>query len=204
MGMMRTARIPALLLAFIALQIVGASSSSAALRDRSWEFGTYLSGAFLDNDSNVEDNVGVGLRAGYFFLKDHALELSIDDVLTEVQDDSDLEVNLLTVKVGYLYTFLPLARVTPHLTLGAGVQNLTVYEDFCDNDGWWDDCRVTYIDETDPVAYAGIGMRVFFGRSMHLRADYQGVAVFPDDGDEEVLVDQIFTVGVGWIFGGGR
>lgn len=209
--MIRTAKVPAFFLAvFVALQIVGVSSQSAALRDRSWEFGTYLSGAFLDNDSNVDNNVGIGLRVGYFFLKDHALEFSIDDVLTEVRDDSDLNANLLTVKVGYLYTFMPLARVTPHIFLGAGVQNLTVYEDFCDNDDWWDDdyywsdCTETYIDETDPVAYAGIGMRVFLGRSINLRADFQANAVWPDEGDEDVLVDQILNVGVSWIFGGGR
>ena len=204
--MMRFKKIPALVAALFLLQIISVAPASAALRDRSWEFGTFVTGAFLDNESNVENNAGVGIRAGYFFLKNHALEVSIDDVLTEPEDDSNLNVNLLTLKVGYLFTFMPLARVTPHLTIGAGVQDLTVYRDFCDNDYdyYYHDCTDTVIDEDDPVVYVGIGMRAFFGKSFHLRADFQANAVFPDDGDEDVLVDQVFNAGVGWIFGSGR
>lgn len=210
-SVMRTIwRASALVAALLALQIVDASPASAALRDQSWEFGAYLSGAFLDNDSNVDNNFGVGVRVGYFFLKDHAIEMSIDDTFSEVSNDSDLNANLFTVKVGYLYTFMPLHRVTPYIFLGGGVQNLTVYEDFCDDDDWWDendwwdDCYDELIDETDPVAYGGIGLRIFIGDSWSIRTDYQGVYVWPDDGDEDLLVDQIVSVGVSWTFGGAR
>lgn len=177
------------------------------MRERAFEFGVYATGAWFDNDSNVDDAAGLGLRAGYFFLKDHALEFSLDGIGTETSFDEDLEADFTSFKVGYLYSFLPRARVTPHLMVGAGIQHLDVYEDFCDDDDWWwddDDCTVTFVDETDPLAYAGAGLRIFVGRSTSLRIDGQAVAVFPDDGDEDMLLDGVLNAGVSWVLSGRR
>src|SRR5262245_52688145 len=167
-------RICATIVTVLLLQVFGARPASAVIRDRSWSFDGFFTGAILDNDSNTDDAFGAGFHAGYFFVENHGIEFTMDGVFSEVKNNENLNVNLLTFKLGYLYTFAPKANFTPHLTIGTGIQNLTVYEDFCDcdchDDWWWGGCGDTIIDETDPMAYAGIGMRAFIGPSFHLRA----------------------------------
>ncbi|HEY3174562.1 MAG TPA: outer membrane beta-barrel protein [Candidatus Polarisedimenticolia bacterium] len=189
--------------AVLALLMAPSLHPLAALRDRAAEVGPYVTGAFFDGDSNIENTAGLGVRVGYFFLKDHAMEFSLDHVLTNDEFDDDLDVNLTSFKVGYLYSFLPGAVVTPHLMIGAGAQRLAVSRTSCRDIWWWEDCdTVTYVREIDPLAYAGVGFRVFMGRSFSLRLDGQAVAVFPDEGDENALVDGILNLGVSWIVGG--
>ncbi|HET9481898.1 MAG TPA: hypothetical protein VFP98_09095, partial [Candidatus Polarisedimenticolia bacterium] len=101
---------------------------------------------------------------------------------------------LYTFKAGYLYNFAPRAAVSPLLLVGAGVQNVKVSEETFFG-------SVELVDETDPLAYAGLGIRFFVTPVFNIRVEGQAVAVFPDGDPDDTLVDGVLNVGVGWVLG---
>ncbi len=171
------------------------SAPRAEMRERSMEVGAYLTGADFDNESNVDNEVGLGGRFAIVFVPHHELEFSLDFIRTQPDYPSYLNVDLSTFKMGYVFNIIPNAAVSPFLMAGAGFQNLQVSED---------DYYGSYVltDETNPLAYAGAGVRFFLGPVLNIRVEGQVVAVYPDGDSVDQLTDHVFNLGVGWVFGG--
>ncbi len=167
----------------------------AEMRSHSVEIGPYLSFAGFDDESNIENDGGLGGRLGIVFERQHELELSADWIDTEDDFGGGLDVELATYKVGYIFNIVPGAPVVPFLTSGVGIQSLEVSEQTALGD-------VDLDQETDPLAYLGFGARFFLGPVFNLRAEGQAVAVFPDSDADDLLLDGILNVGVGWVLGG--
>jgi hypothetical protein len=180
------------LLAFSML-MAAPGAAMAVMKDGGFEVGPFLTIAHFDDESNIENDVGLGFRFGIVFVKQHELEFSVDFIATEDDFGGFFDVDLTTFKAGYVYNILPDGAVVPLLTAGLGFQTIEISEDL-----GFDEFLVE--EETDPLAYAGVGVRFFIGPVFNIRVDGQAVAVFPDGGDQDNLVDAILNVGVGWVF----
>jgi len=181
--------------AILAALLLPASPAQAAMRDNSIELGAYLTHANFDNESNIEDDEGLGARLGIVFEREHELEFTADFIPTHDEFGLGLDVDLTTFKVGYIYNFAAGGPVSPLLTVGGGMQRLQVSEETV-----FGSEEIT--DETDPLAYAGLGVRFFLGPVLNIRVEGQAVAVFPDGDTDDTLVDGLFSAGVGFLLGG--
>ncbi len=167
----------------------------AGMRSRSVELGPYVSYGNFDDESNIENDGGLGARLGIVFHKEHELEFSIDQIDTEDDFGGLLNVELTTFKVGYIYNFSPGSAVVPFLTSGIGWQNIQISEDTSAG-------AIELDDQDDPLAYAGFGLRFFVGPVFNIRGEAQAVGVFPDGDLDKALIDGVFNFGVGWVIGG--
>ncbi|HKY30910.1 MAG TPA: outer membrane beta-barrel protein [Candidatus Polarisedimenticolia bacterium] len=180
--------------AILSAALLGFDPLRAEMRKGAIELGAYVFRANFDSDSNIENDEGFGARLGILFTEQHELEFSYDHLSTEDEFFGG-DVDLDTFKAGYVYNFLPDSAVSPFITVGGGLQRLEfVVEDLL---GFEDE-----VDETDPLAFGGGGVRFFIGNVFNIRADAQIVAVFPDDDPDDTLIDGLLQAGVGWIIGG--
>lgn len=169
--------------------------AQAGMREGAVEIGGYLVFAGFDDESNIEDDEGLGGRLGVLFADQHGMEFSFDFISTEGDPDPGLDVDLATFKAGYVLNFAPRAAVSPLFTAGGGFQNVQVTELTVLGEE-------EVLDATDPLAYAGFGVRFFIGQVFNLRLDGQIQAVFPDGDPDDTLVDGLFLLGFGWVVGG--
>jgi hypothetical protein len=158
------------------------------------EAGGYIFRGNFDNESNIENDEGLGGRFGILFTPEHELELSLDYVATHDDFGAGLDVDLTTFKIGYVYNFAPGGAVSPLFTVGGGWQNVQVSEPDLFGSS-------VLTDDTDPMAFAGFGVRFFIGSVFNIRVDGLAHAVFPNGDVDDTLVDGILSAGVGWMIG---
>src|SRR3989442_84508 len=116
-----------LALALISSVILVASPAEARSRGGSGiEAGGYLFRANFDNESNIENDEGLGARLGILFTPEHELEFSLDRVSTNDDFGAGLDVDLTTFKAGYVYNFGHSRTVLPLLTVGGGWQKIQI------------------------------------------------------------------------------
>ena len=179
-------------LAFFTL-MAAPTASMAVMKDGGFEVGGYLTAVNFDEESNIEDEIGLGFRFGIVFVRQHEMEFSADFIGTEDDFGGFFDVDLATFKAGYVFNIVPDGAIVPLLTVGGGFQNIEISEDH-----GFDEFIVE--EETDPLFYAGAGVRFFIGAVFNIRVDGQAVVVFPDEGDPDELLDGVLNVGVGWAF----
>jgi len=170
-----------------ALTIVVAAAGSSAraeMRPGAVEFGGFLYWVHFDDDSNVDDTQGGGLRFGILFHEQHALEFTWEHSETEDDFFGD-DVDLDTFRAGYVFNMLPDNPISPFLTVGGGFQQVEI-EAFGD-------------DATDEVLFGGGGVRIFVGRSFNFRLDAVVELIYPED---DSLWDTLLMGGLGWVIGG--
>jgi len=180
----------------LVVSVVAPSAAQAAGRSGpGFEFGGYIFRANFDNESNIENDEGLGARFGWMLTPEHEIEFSIDRVSTEDEFGLGLDVDLTTFKAGYLYNFIPGGVVSPFFTVGGGAQKISISEPalFGGN--------VT-TEETDPMGFAAFGVRFYIGDVFHFRVDGGAQAILPDGDLDNTLVDGVFSGGVGWTIGG--
>lgn len=172
------------------------SLPQAAMQKHSVEFGFYATSADFDDELNVRNRIGLGGRFGFAFAPMHELELSLDYILTHDNIGENLDVELSTFEIGYVFNPIPRATVSPFLMVGAGSQQLRAsrpififYEKEISNN-------------TDPLAYAGAGVRFFIGSEVNIRVEGRAVEVFPDGLSGDKLVNYALNLGLGWVVGG--
>lgn len=171
------------------------SPASADIREGSVELGAYLFRANFDDESNIENDEGFGGRLGFAFSSQHGLEFNLDHVETGDEFGLGLEVDITTLKAGYVYNFVPDGVVSPLLTVGGGFQRLRVSEETIFG-------NEELTDETDPMGFAGLGVRFFIGPVFNIRIDGRAQAVLPDGDPDDALVDGVLEGGIGWVIGG--
>lgn len=176
-----------ILAAAVLVTFIGGSPAWADMRRSAVDVGGYVFHSNFDSESNIEDDEGLGARLGILFTEQHELEFSFEHITTQ-DEFFGFDVDLDTFKVGYLFNFVPEAAISPFITVGGGFQQLSI--DAFDQ------------DETDPMAFAGGGVRFFIGNVFHIRVDGLIEAVLPDGEPGDALYDGLLQAGVGWVIGG--
>ena len=158
------------------------------------EAGAYVFRANFDNESNIQNDEGLGARFGILFTPEHELEFNLDKVSTHDDFGAGLDVDLTTFKAGYVYNFGHNSSVSPLFTVGGGWQKVKVSDPLAFNS--------VLSENTDPLAYGGVGVRFFVGDVFNIRVDGQVQAIIPNSDLDKTLVDGLLSVGVGWMIGG--
>lgn len=170
-----------------ALAVVVSIPAFAGQLDHSWELGPFVSFNVFDNDFQVDDELGFGGRAGYNFMKGHEVELTANYVEPDVDDSvrrvfGDLDVEVWTWTMGYLYNFNPKKDIVPFVTAGLGTTHVEIED----------------ADESDTTFYMGGGVRFFTTDRFQVRVDGRYLHIDTDPSTD----NWIFTGGVSWIVGG--
>jgi opacity protein-like surface antigen len=177
-----------ILIALLGLAPLTAGDSAAARRRRAFEIYTSLNHTEFDDDTFIDDEVGVGIRFGYLFTPQHELEFLINGVSTEDVDFPAYGIDVSNFQAAYLFNFRK-HGVVPYVTAGLGF----VHTD--------DDLIAN--DETNLVLGLGAGVRFFLGRVLHARFEYRHNQ-FEGDGpvyaDGESIAFRELSFGIGWRF----
>ena len=196
--MLRMTRVLALVLVGALVVMVTMASPAEASSRRGgpgMEFGAYVFRGNFDNESNIENDEGLGARFGILFQPEHEMEFSVDKVSTQDDLGLGLDVDLTTFKIGYVYNFNPSTPVVPFVTVGGGWQRVKISDPTLFGSS-------VLTDETDPMAFAGGGVRFYIGPVFNIRVDGGVQAVIPDSDLDNTLFDGVLSAGVGWTIGG--
>jgi opacity protein-like surface antigen len=168
-------------------------TANAGIKDGSWElgvFGPYVVFDDLAPGAELDNAFGYGVRAGWNIMKGHEIEFngylvpSEADITVPGFGTFNIDVDIRTLTLGYLYNWTDNDKITPFVTGGVGSTN------FDPEAG---------SDEDDTTFYAGGGVRFHFGGNFNVRVDGQWVRV---DSDPDALNNWMVAVGVGWHVGG--
>ena len=162
------------------------SLTRAASRNNSWELGAFGQYVNFDNDLGVDNGAGFGGRIGYNFIGGHELEFTGSYTGTEENFTGlDLDTDVTTWTVGYLYNWTPDDDVVPFFTGGIGSAN-------------------TDIDvlgsESDFTIYLGGGTRFYLNDRVSIRLDGRWMHIDTSPSTN----NGVFTAGVSWVLGRGR
>ncbi len=188
MSRRRTALILIALLGLAPLTVRDSAAARRRTPPRAFEIYTSLDYTEFDDDTFIDDEVGVGIRFGYLFTPQHELEFLINGVSTEDVDFPTFGVDVTNFQAAYLFNFRK-RGVVPYVTAGLGF----VHTD--------DDLIAN--DETNLVLGLGAGVRFFMGRVLHARFEYR-YNQFEGDGpvyaDGESIAFRELSFGIGWRF----
>ncbi|ABB30585.1 OmpA/MotB domain protein [Geobacter metallireducens RCH3] len=146
-------------------------------------FGGYT---FFDRDSDLKSRPTGGLRLGYNFTENVAVEGS--GAYTDTKyDNGNGSSNVYRYGAELLYHFIPQSRVVPFLAAGLGGITYEGREGVPD------------ADRTDGILTAGGGVKLFLVDRIALRADGRNIFTFND-----ALNHQEVTAGLDFQFGGGK
>jgi opacity protein-like surface antigen len=166
--------------------------AQAAELEKKWEVGAGIAYSMYDNDSNLNDNSAVSVRAGYHFGPHHGAELlyqiqSTDNSTRGVEIDYDVT----RWAIDYTFDFKPKkeeSRMAPLVLFGLGQMHWDTGDDSAGS----------------TLIQAGGGVRVLFTKWLALRAEGR---LFHYYGDKDLIPrDQFFgfdsEVGIVFFFGG--
>lgn len=187
------------LLFAVMLSLILCAPSMAANRAGAWSVTPFIGGYNFDSDEDIDDAVLYGMRMGYNFTKNWALE----GVLTYADSERDEnvwvpgpgttapvgswvrrsnDVDMYGYKLEVLYNFLPDGMFVPFVAAGAGGRYLE-----------WDKGG----SDHDFVLDYGAGLKIFFADWIALRGDIRHVYL-----PQEELNNVEYGVGLSFFFGG--
>jgi hypothetical protein len=171
---------------------LGSPGPMARNSDGAWEFGAYFVNSKFDNTSEIANNQGFGVRAGYNLKAVHEVEIDLDSASGEHVSIQGINFDVKKYTINYVHNFLPKQneKWVPLVTFGLGKINV---DDGTDS-----------INRT--VLRAGGGFRYFFTPHVGLRLDAK---IFRWRGEPPVTPPPSFfsfdaTVGVTFTLGGAK
>ena len=160
-----------------------------------WEFGPYGGYGWPDDYEMLEpdDDVIFGGRVAYWFSDRQSFEGSFQRFASTVDEDPngaplDLDFNIDSARLNYMWNFFAGERIRPFLTAGAGYELADLEDGF---------------DSADLGINVGAGYRSFLTEHFGLRLDVR--YVFTDVGDviDSAQGNVESTLGLVFAFGGG-
>jgi outer membrane beta-barrel protein len=162
--------------------MVVVTAARAEVRAGSFSVTPNLGGYFFEGNENNKDAFTAGLRAGYSFTDNLAVEGFYNYVPAEYKDTPHTN-NIYVCGIEGLYHFMPEGRFVPFLAIGAGAIHYS--ED-----------NTRYVPTNFAVDY-GAGFKLFVTDNIALRADLRHVLPM-NDRYNNLLV----TFGINFAFGG--
>jgi opacity protein-like surface antigen len=153
-----------------------------------YEFSSYLTFNQFESKTDLDDEVGVGVRFGYLYTPHHEIEFLLNGVSTNDSFVTSDNVDITDFQVAYVYNFTK-KDVVPYLTIGVGFVHTE--DDFLGS-------------ESDGALGLGGGVRFFLGKAFYARVEYRA-NFFKGQGDvyldNEDFTNTQFAFGVGWRLG---
>jgi len=184
------------LLTMLALLVVAALPVRAGGGEKGdWEFGPYAGYGWLDDYRalNPDNDALFGVRAAYFITDRYSVDGSLQQLSTTTSFPAsagieDVDMDIDSIRVNFLYNFRPGASLRPFVTAGMGGER-TELKDLGQS--------------TDMGVNAGGGLRWYITHSFGLRLDARYVYTDVSDEVHQAQKNLEGTIGVLWSFGGG-
>lgn len=168
-------------LTFAVLIISFVAVAHAEVKAGSVSFTPFVGGYFFERNQNVKDAAIFGLRGGYNFTDNFAMEGMVSFLQTKNENAGDSAQNVYSCSMEGLYHFMPHSRFVPFVALGVGGIHY----------GYEEPYRVSRL----AVDY-GAGMKFFITKDIAVRADVRHVIPLNDRYN-----DLMCTLGINFAFG---
>ena len=114
--------------------IASTTTAFARNEDGSWEVGAYIFNTSFDNESEIEDSQGGGIRGAYHFKAEHALEIEIDNATGDHRMLPGVEIDTLKYSLSYVRNHFVKGheKAIPFILFGFGIietDNGTIEDD---------------------------------------------------------------------------
>ena len=122
--MHRTFRRAGVVMFLLVLVAIGSAATAFARNeDGSWEVGAYIFNSSFDNESNIDDAQGGGIRAAYHLKAQHVLEIEIDSATGDDRFLPGVEVDTLKYSLSYLHNHFVKGheKAIPFTSFGVGI-----------------------------------------------------------------------------------
>ena len=178
--------------ALIAVLGLAGGSARAQAKEGAWEAAGYLVHTLYNNQTRIGDSTGFGVRGGYYVRAASEIELEYDRSSANSDVDSDVTFDITKISFNYLHSFKPKrnGKLLPLFTFGLGAMNI--------DDG-------TH-NANSPLFRAGGGLRYYL--TPRLNFSFQGRMYRWHGGGDVTIQDSYYsldlTVGLGYVFGGGK
>jgi OmpA-OmpF porin, OOP family len=156
----------------------------------------FLGGYTFDGAQSLETRPVFGVRLGYNFTKNIALEGTLSYLNTEFTNSIPGDIDVIIGRLEAVYNFMPDRNIVPYLAIGGGGTTLEMPTD----------PRVGHPHNHSPTINVGGGLKWFFSKDMALRADcHQNFLIDTSDSKnrvEDVIFNYEYSVGLQILFGG--
>lgn len=182
-----------IILVTLAVAVSIFSTAQAEVREGSFSLGLSAGGYFFENNQDYQDNVALGLRAGYQFTESLGSEVFCYYVPSEFEDRGNSRNKFYFAGIEGLYHFMPGSSLVPYVALGLGATHYSS-----------GDAR--FVPSKFAFDY-GAGIKYFLTESLSLRMDVRHVLPVGDkeeygDNPHKLHHDLLATLGIGYDFGG--
>jgi hypothetical protein len=181
-----------LVLAWISLSLF-ASAAEAKNRDKSWEFGAFITHLDGDRGAGVDNEYGGEIRAGYNFTSKVEAEINIHMASGETSGRDATYMRSAAVITGNFLTDRETPWI-PFISAGLGIVNETL-------DATRDEMGNEVLESFDAgtILTLGVGTRYFWSDNWGGRFEvrYNHHDAFEENQDEYVL-----SAGITWVVGG--
>jgi OOP family OmpA-OmpF porin len=168
------------------LLTVSPVASQAEIREDTFSLSPFIGGYTFDGGQNLDTNAVYGLRGGYNFTKNWAMEAAFGYVNTDL-DRAGGSVDVYRYGLDALYHFMPEGKLVPFLAVGAGAMTINGPDSMGDEHGTFASVNV------------GGGLKYFISDNLALRADIRDIVKF-----NETQNNIEYTVGITFYFGGSK
>ncbi|BDV44007.1 membrane protein [Geotalea uraniireducens] len=174
-----------LILGCVLLAVAMAVPCLAEILPGSFSLSPYIGGYTYDGEQHLKTRPTYGIRGGYNFTKNWALEGVFGGTLTEQTRDAKADATAYTYRLEGLYHFLPDSRLVPFVAAGIGLTSFDYSADAGQK------------DRTDGILDYGAGLKYFITDSLALRGDVRHIF------DTHASYNNLeYTVGLSFAFGG--
>jgi OOP family OmpA-OmpF porin len=176
---------------FMTLFLMTSGMAYAGERAGAFILSPFVGGYVFDGVEKLETRVTPGLRLGYDFTKNFALEGTFNYVNTEFSRFITNSVNVYNYRLEGVYNFMPENVVVPYLAIGGGGETIDL----------------SNRNKTYPTANAGLGIKWFLTDDVALRADYHQNFIINNDSvlaeaRQDYVMNYEYTLGLHILFGG--
>ncbi len=180
----------------MAIFLEPAGKAHAGERSGAITFSPFFGAYTFDGAERLESRPVVGLRLGYDFSRNIALEGTFSYVPTCFTKNVSGTVDVFNYRLEGVYNFMPDRRLVPYVVIGGGGTTLEMPSHI----------TVTHPHNHSPTINAGGGIKWFLSDNMALRADYhQNFLIDTSDANnrvQDVLANYEFSIGLHMLFGG--
>lgn len=149
----------------------------------------HIGGYIFQNQQNINSDPTLGIGIGYGLTDRFGIEGTVDHIHTATKGSTESNADVYLYRLDGLFHFNLADDVKPYIAAGVGFINTDISPS---------DVNVNEsIDNTDFMANAGLGIKIFITDSFLARGDFRLVGNL-DDSKSNML----YTVGISYLFGG--
>jgi OOP family OmpA-OmpF porin len=180
----------------VTIFVVTTGTVYAGERAGAFSISPFVGGYTFDGAESLETRPVVGVRLGYDFSKNFALEGTLNYVSTRFARLVPGTVNVFNYRLEGVYNFMPERKLVPYLAIGGGGTTLEMPTNI----------NITHPHNHSPTVSGGGGIKWFLNENVAIRGDYhQNILINTSAANNDIhdsLLNYEYSIGLQILFGG--